>query len=135
MIRIFCRKDLGWVNPGTHLQSWFLLETGQDEGHAHGEADEGRRHDDLAQDALLVPLAVVEPFDLQGGHMLQDQPKSEMCCPCPSLEQILVIWLPFTLDDSELLLNRVAAPRKHLLVRVAHWHFGVCGEINLKISF
>ena len=32
--------------------------------------------------------------------MLQDQPKSEMCCPCPSLEQILVIWSPFALDDS-----------------------------------
>ena len=85
-MNILEKKDLCWVNPGTHLQRWLLLETGQDEGHAHGEADEGRRHDDLAQDALLVPLAVVEPFDLQGGHMLQDQPKSEMCCPCPSLE-------------------------------------------------
>ena len=31
-------------------------------------------HDDLAQDPLLVPRAVVEPFDLQSGHVLQDQP-------------------------------------------------------------
>ena len=67
---IFWTKDLGWVNPWTHLQGWFLLEAWQNEGHAHGKADEGGWHDDLAQDPLLVPLAVVEPLDLQGGHML-----------------------------------------------------------------
>ena len=67
-------KNLGWVNPWTHLQGRLLLKTRQDEGHTHGEADEGRWHDDLAQDPLLVSFAVVEPFDLQGSHMLQDQP-------------------------------------------------------------
>ena len=71
---IFWTTDLGWVNPWTHLQGWFLLEARQNEGHAHGEADKGGWHDDLAKDPLLVPLAVVEPLDLQGGHMLQDQP-------------------------------------------------------------
>ena len=118
---MFWTKDLGWVNPWTHLQGWFLLEARQNEGHAHGEADKGSGHDDLAQDSLLVPLAVVEPLDLEGGHVFQDQPRNKDIVTVCRLKQIS----PFAGDDSGLFLTRIAASSQHLLVSFPHWNLGV----------
>ena len=72
-----CVEHLCRVDPGIHLQGRFFLKSRENQGHAHGEADEGGGHDDLAQDSLLVPLAVVEPLDLEGGHVFEDQPRNK----------------------------------------------------------
>ena len=61
---------LSGINPRTYFQGRLLPEPRKDEGHGHGEADKEGGHDDLAQEALPVPLAVVEPLDLQGGYVL-----------------------------------------------------------------
>ena len=45
------------------------------------------------------------------------------------------VMLPFTRDDSGLLLHWVAAPCKHLLICFTHWHLRVCAEINQNLLF
>ena len=117
-----CAEHLGWIYPGIHLQGRFFLKSRENKGHAHGEADEGGRHDDLAQDSLLVPLAVVEPLDLQGGHVFEDQPRNKDIVTVSHLRQIS----PFAGDDSGLFLTRIAASSQHLLVSFPHWNLGVC---------
>ena len=118
------RDHLGWVDPGIHLQGRFFLKSRENQGHAHGEADEGGGHDDLAQDSLLVPLAVVEPLDLQGGHVFEDQPANKDTVTVSHLKQIS----PFAGDDSGLFLTRIAASSQHLLVGFPHWNLSVCEE-------
>ena len=109
------------VDPGIHLQGRFFLKSRENKGHAHGEADEGSGHDNLAQDSLLVPFAVVEPLDLQGGHVFEDQPRNKDIVTVCHLKQIS----PFAGDDSWLLLTRIAASSQHLLISFPHWNLGV----------
>ena len=114
-------EHLCWVDPGIHLQGRFFLKSRQNKGHAHGEADEGSRHYDLAQDSLFVPLAVVEPLDLESSHVFEDQPRNKDIVTVCHLKQIL----PFARDDSGLFLTRIAASSQHLLVSFPHRDLGV----------
>ena len=47
--------------------------TWNDQGHGHSEAHKGSGEDDLAEEALHVPLGVVEPLDVKGADMTDDK--------------------------------------------------------------